>query len=109
MLGLFKRDPKKKLQQAYERKLQAAMEASRNGDMRANATLTEEILGLGLAALLTGTLTTHAYGSCRHGVGHQLEGLGIQHTFRCRVCTPCPHFRRADALGVIRQRRQQRF
>ena len=44
MLGLFKRDPKKKLQQAYERKLQAAMEASRNGDMRANATLTEEIL-----------------------------------------------------------------
>ncbi|GGC95165.1 DUF6435 family protein [Vreelandella lutescens] len=42
MFGLFKRDPKKKLQQAYERKLQAAMEASRNGDMRANATLTEE-------------------------------------------------------------------
>ncbi|CAM3594755.1 Lacal_2735 family protein [Halomonas sp. FME1] len=42
MLGMFKRDPKKKLQQDYERKLQAAMEASRNGDMRANATLTEE-------------------------------------------------------------------
>ena len=42
MFGLFKRDPKKKLQQDYERKLQAAMEASRNGDMRANATLTEE-------------------------------------------------------------------
>ncbi|MGO2393060.1 MULTISPECIES: DUF6435 family protein [unclassified Halomonas] len=42
MLGMFKRDPKKKLQQGYERKLQAAMEASRNGDMRANATLTEE-------------------------------------------------------------------
>lgn len=42
MFGLFKRDPKKKLQQAYERKLQAAMEASRNGDMRSNATLTEE-------------------------------------------------------------------
>ncbi|WP_404376598.1 DUF6435 family protein [Vreelandella aquamarina] len=42
MFGLFKRDPKKKLQQAYERKLQAAMEASRNGDMRANAALTEE-------------------------------------------------------------------
>lgn len=42
MFGMFKRDPKKKLQQAYERKLQAAMEASRNGDMRANATLTEE-------------------------------------------------------------------
>ncbi|MCL7929980.1 DUF6435 family protein [Halomonas llamarensis] len=42
MFGLFKRDPKKKLQQDYERKLQQAMEASRNGDMRANATLTEE-------------------------------------------------------------------
>ena len=42
MFGMFKRDPKKKLQQAYERKLQAAMEASRNGDMRANAALTEE-------------------------------------------------------------------
>jgi hypothetical protein len=42
MFDMFKRDPKKKLQQAYERKLQAAMEASRNGDMRANATLTEE-------------------------------------------------------------------
>jgi hypothetical protein len=42
MFGMFKRDPKKKLQQNYERKLQAAMEASRNGDMRANATLTEE-------------------------------------------------------------------
>ncbi|MFB9869318.1 DUF6435 family protein [Vreelandella sulfidaeris] len=42
MFGLFKSNPKKKLQQDYERKLQAAMEASRNGDMRANATLTEE-------------------------------------------------------------------
>ena len=42
MFGMFKRDPKKKRQQDYERKLQAAMEASRNGDMRANATLTEE-------------------------------------------------------------------
>jgi hypothetical protein len=46
MFGLFKRDPKKKLQQDYERKLQQAMEASRNGDMRANATLTEEAEGL---------------------------------------------------------------
>lgn len=42
MLGMFKRDPKRSFQQEYERKLQAAMEASRNGDMRANATLTEE-------------------------------------------------------------------
>ena len=42
MFGVFKRDPKKKLQQAYERKLEEAMLASRNGDMRANATLTEE-------------------------------------------------------------------
>ncbi|NGO90118.1 DUF6435 family protein [Vreelandella stevensii] len=42
MFGLFKRDPKKKLQQDYERKLTEAMQASRNGDMRANATLTAE-------------------------------------------------------------------
>ncbi|MGY4878401.1 DUF6435 family protein [Vreelandella aquamarina] len=42
MFGLFKRDPKKKLQQDYEKKLEEAMLASRNGDMRANATLTEE-------------------------------------------------------------------
>lgn len=42
MFGLFKRDPKRKLQQDYEKKLEEAMLASRNGDMRANATLTEE-------------------------------------------------------------------
>lgn len=42
MFGLFKRDPKKKLQQDYERKLTEAMQAPRNGDMRANATLTAE-------------------------------------------------------------------
>lgn len=42
MFGLFKKDPTKKLQQAYEKKLEEAMLASRNGDMRANATLTEE-------------------------------------------------------------------
>lgn len=42
MFGVFRRNPTKKLQKAYERKLEAAMLASRNGDMRANATLTEE-------------------------------------------------------------------
>jgi hypothetical protein len=42
MFGLFNKDPTKKLQKAYERKLEQAMLASRNGDMRANATLTEE-------------------------------------------------------------------
>lgn len=42
MFGMFRQDPTKKLQKAYERKLEAAMLASRNGDMRANATLTEE-------------------------------------------------------------------
>ncbi|GEK49241.1 hypothetical protein HPA02_35240 [Bisbaumannia pacifica] len=42
MFGLFKRDPSKRLFKAYERKLTEAMEASRNGDMRANARLTEE-------------------------------------------------------------------
>ncbi|MBB3189743.1 DUF6435 family protein [Halomonas cerina] len=42
MFGLFKRDPAKKLQKAYEQKLEQAMQAARNGDMRTNASLTEE-------------------------------------------------------------------
>ena len=42
MFGLFKSDPAKKLQKAYEHKLEQAMHAARNGDMRANASLTEE-------------------------------------------------------------------
>ncbi|MFD2192156.1 DUF6435 family protein [Pistricoccus aurantiacus] len=42
MFGLFKSDPTKKLQKDYERKLEQAMHAARNGDMRANASLTEE-------------------------------------------------------------------
>lgn len=42
MFGLFKSDPSKKLQKEYERKLEQAMHAARNGDMRANASLTEE-------------------------------------------------------------------
>ncbi|WP_302141908.1 DUF6435 family protein [Halomonas alkalicola] len=42
MFGLFKSDPTKKLQKEYERKLEQAMHAARNGDMRANASLTEE-------------------------------------------------------------------
>ncbi len=42
MFGLFKSDPTKKLQKEYERKLEQAMLAARNGDMRANASLTEE-------------------------------------------------------------------
>nr|WP_156889345.1 DUF6435 family protein [Halomonas sp. 1513] len=41
-MGLFSRDPSKKLQKEYERKLEQAMLAARNGDMRANASLTEE-------------------------------------------------------------------
>ncbi|MBA2778820.1 DUF6435 family protein [Billgrantia kenyensis] len=42
MWGIFRRDPAARLQKAYERKLEEAMLASRNGDMRANASLTEE-------------------------------------------------------------------
>lgn len=41
-MPLFKRDPKKKLQKAYEKKLAEAMHALRNGDVRLNATLTVE-------------------------------------------------------------------
>ena len=39
---LFKRDPKKKLMKAYQQKMEAAMQAMRNGDVAANAFLTKE-------------------------------------------------------------------
>ncbi|ATJ82138.1 DUF6435 family protein [Halomonas beimenensis] len=42
MLSWLKRDPRRRLQRDYERKLEQAMEAARNGDMRANAALTEQ-------------------------------------------------------------------
>lgn len=38
----FKRDPKKKLTKAYQKKMEAAMHAMRNGDVAANAFLTQE-------------------------------------------------------------------
>lgn len=41
-MPLFKRDPKKQLQKSYEKKLEAAMHAMRNGDIRRNAELTAE-------------------------------------------------------------------
>lgn len=42
MFGLFKQDPKKKLQHAYENKLSEAMQAQRSGDIRQYSQLTEE-------------------------------------------------------------------
>lgn len=42
MFGLFKQDPTKKLQQAYEKKLSDAMQAQRSGDIRQYSLLTEE-------------------------------------------------------------------
>lgn len=42
MLGLFKSDPRKKLQKAYEAKLEQALHVQRNGDLRAHGTLMEE-------------------------------------------------------------------
>ena len=42
MLGLFKSDPKKKLQKAYEAKLEKALHAQRNGDLRSHGTLMQE-------------------------------------------------------------------
>lgn len=41
-MSLFKRDPKKKLQKSYHQKLEAAMHAMRNGDIKKNAALTAE-------------------------------------------------------------------
>ncbi|WP_203299761.1 DUF6435 family protein [Marinobacter sediminum] len=42
MLGFLKGDPKKKLQKAYEAKLEKALHAQRNGDLRTHGTLMEE-------------------------------------------------------------------
>jgi len=41
-MQLFKRDPAKKLKKRYQEKMQAAMLALRNGDVRQNATLVAE-------------------------------------------------------------------
>jgi len=42
MFKLFKADPRKKLQKAYEEKLTQALHAQRNGDIRSYSTLQEE-------------------------------------------------------------------
>jgi hypothetical protein len=42
MFNLFKGNPEKKLQKAYEVKLTEAMQAQRNGDIRRYSTLQEE-------------------------------------------------------------------
>lgn len=39
---LFKKDPRKKLTKAYQQKMEEAMKAMRNGDVRANAFLVKE-------------------------------------------------------------------
>ena len=42
MFSLFKKDPIKKLNKTYEAKLEQAMHAQRNGDIKSYAMLTEE-------------------------------------------------------------------
>jgi len=42
MFGLFNTDPTKKLQKAYEKKLQDAMQAQRSGDIKSYSMLSEE-------------------------------------------------------------------
>lgn len=42
MLGFLKGAPKKKLQKAYEEKLEKALHAQRNGDLRTHGDLMEE-------------------------------------------------------------------
>jgi hypothetical protein len=41
-MPFFKRDPRKKLQKAYEQKMETAMHAMRRGDVRQNAILVAE-------------------------------------------------------------------
>ena len=42
MFGMFKSDPVKKLRKEYNAKLEAAMTAQRNGDIRTYSMLTQE-------------------------------------------------------------------
>ena len=42
MFSLFKKDPIKKLNKTYEAKLEQAMHAQRNGDIKSYSMLTEE-------------------------------------------------------------------
>lgn len=42
MFGLFKKDPVKKLQKQYHDKLEEAMHAQRNGDIRGYSMLSKE-------------------------------------------------------------------
>ncbi len=42
MFGLFRSDPAKKLRKAYNAKLEAAMLAQRNGDIRTYSLLSQE-------------------------------------------------------------------
>lgn len=42
MFSIFKRDPIKKLTKAYEAKLEQAMHAQRNGDIRSYGSITAE-------------------------------------------------------------------
>lgn len=46
MFGLFKRDPAKTLRKQYSAKLEEAMQAQRNGDIRSYSVLTEEAQAL---------------------------------------------------------------
>ncbi|MDX1299403.1 MAG: DUF6435 family protein [Pseudomonas sp.] len=46
MFGWFKNDPAKKLRKQYSAKLEAAMQAQRDGDIRSYATLSEEAQAL---------------------------------------------------------------
>lgn len=47
MFGLFKKDPLAALQQKYNKTLEAAMLAQRNGNLRGYAELTEQAEALG--------------------------------------------------------------
>jgi len=42
MFSLFKKDPIKKLKKSYEQKLEQAMNAQRNGDIKAYSYITSE-------------------------------------------------------------------
>ena len=46
MFGLFKRDPRKKLEEEYHQLLEKAMQAQRSGDIRLYSELSEQADGV---------------------------------------------------------------
>lgn len=59
MFSIFKKDPVKKLNKLYENKLEEAMRAQRNGDIKTYAMITTEAEKIKVQILEAQSLTKH--------------------------------------------------